>query len=123
MNKFEFTLTQGSEFIVSERTKIASAEGKAESEDIVRELEAEVRGIESRLLNETDIYPDSKMSQAAVKAGFSAKAMFRNIQRLKVELEIKNRELSIAKGTHKEYFLDEIEAPKKGKKVAEKTEE
>lgn len=115
MNKFEFTLTQGSEFIISERTKIASAEGKAESEDIVRELEAEVRGIESRLLNETDIYPDSKMSQAAVKPDFSAKSMFRNIQRLKVELEIKNRELAIAKATHKEYFLDEVEAPKKDK--------
>lgn len=123
MNKFEFTLTQGSEFIISERTKIASAEGKAESEDIIRELESEVRSIESKLLNETDIYPDSKMSQAAVKQGFNAKTMFRNIQKLKVELEIKNRELAIAKETHREYFLEEVEVPKKGTDKDTKTEE
>ncbi len=114
-------LSQGSEFIISERTKIAGAEAKAECEDIVRELEAEVRTIESKLLTEADIYPDSKMSMAAVKPGFSAKTMFRNIQKLKVELEIKNRELQIAKGTYKEYILDEVEVPiKKGRKATDK---
>lgn len=119
MKKFAFALTQGSEYVISERTKVATEEGEVEAQNIVRALEADVRNIKVQLLNETDIYPSSKLSTEAVKAGFNAKSMFRNIQALKTQLEIKERELTIANETYQEWFGDDFVAPvvKKGKKV------
>ena len=107
MSKFAKTLTQSNKAIKAARANIIAASAEESQNDIVRVLRKEKRDLEFRLLNLTDVAPDSELSLRVVKADFNPTKLFSEIQEVKVNLATKNVELNLAEETYKEWFADE----------------
>lgn len=107
MSKFAKTLKQGNKAIKSARANIISASAEEAASEIVRVLKKEKRELEFRLLNLTDVHPDSELSLRVVKADFDAAKLFEDIQSVKVDILNKKVELSCAEETYKEWFEED----------------
>lgn len=106
MNKLQFLLGSSDDIILKQRAVIDAEAGEAAQTEIVQSLETEIRSLKSKLLNTLDIRRVNKDSLRPSE-GVDMKQVFSSIQSLKVSLEIKTRELDIAKVTYKEMFEED----------------
>lgn len=102
--KFQQILNSDHLQIKQSRSEIIFQDFKSEQEELVRNLENDVRQLQKKLMNLTDIYPESSLSLMVTKPDIDAKQWVKEIQSTKVSLEIKQRELDIAKSTQNEWF-------------------
>jgi len=109
MSKFAETLKQSNKSIKAARANIIAASAEEAQNEIVRLLNREKRELEFKLLNLTDVAPDSELSLRVVKADFDANQLFTDIQNTKVALANKEIEVLIAEETYKEWFSNEKE--------------
>jgi hypothetical protein len=104
MNKFTETLTQSNSKIKAARATIISASAEDAQTEILRNKKKTVRDLEFRLLNLTDIAPDSELSLRVTKADFNAESLFSEIHGVKVKLAMAVVEENIAEETYTEWF-------------------
>lgn len=110
MNKFITTLTASNKSIKEARAKMISEDAVDAQQELVRELKKEKRELERRLMQLSDMSPDSELSLKVVKDTFKATDWVKEIQTIKVELANKTVELQLAEETFSEWFEDGKEA-------------
>lgn len=107
MNKFIQNLTKGNAAIKEARANIIGEDALDAQTQILDNLKREKRELDRKLLELTDMYPDSELSLRVVKKDFNAKELFKDIQETKVDLLAKKVELTLAEETYKEWFGSE----------------
>lgn len=108
-NRFINSLIASNKEIKAARAKIVGEDALDASEELVRNLKAEKRELERKLLSLSDMNRDSELSLLVVKADFNAKNWIKEIHEIKVKLALKEEELKIAEETHNEWFSEEKE--------------
>lgn len=108
--EFLKNLTLSNAQIKEARAKVICEDAKDAQEEIVRVIKREKRELDSKLLSLTDMYPDSELSLRVVKTDFNAKTLFSEIQKCKIEREMKAVELRLAEETYQEWFGNVEEA-------------
>jgi len=106
--KFIEELTLSNKQIKANRAKMICEDAKDAQEELLRQLNAEKRDLERKLLNLSDMSPDSQFSLRVTKDNFDAKAWVAEMQNLKVQLANKQVELELATATSREWFTDTI---------------
>jgi len=106
MNKFISNLTASNKTIKESRAKIVSEDALDAQTELVRELKKSKRELERRLIQLSDMSPDSELSLKVVKDNFNAAAWVKEIQDIKIELANKEVELTLAEATFNEWFGD-----------------
>lgn len=106
MNKFQKTLSADNKTIKAARAKIVSEDIKDAQEEVVRKIKQEKRDLERRLIQLSDLSPDSEFSLKVVKDNFDASKWAEETQEIKVALANKTVELTLAEETFNEWFTD-----------------
>ena len=96
-------LTKSSKELVGRRGEMAAIGIQEASEEIVRTLQKKVRALEIRILDLEDFGPDSSLSLRPVSKDFNPTDWVKQIHQANLELELLQRELSIAEKTHAKY--------------------
>lgn len=107
MNKFEKMLSADNKTIKAARAKIVAEDIKDAQDEVVRNLRQEKRDFERRLIQLSDLSPDSEFSLKVIKDNFNAKEWAKETQAIKIELANKQVELELAEATYNEWFSDE----------------
>ena len=102
--KFQEMLTANSGTIKASRAKLIASSAEEAQSEIVRTIRKELRALEFKLLNLTDIAPESELSLMVVKKDFNAYQLFEDIQSTKVARLNKKVELQVAEETYSEWF-------------------
>jgi membrane glycosyltransferase len=110
MNKFISNLTASNKSIKEARAKVISEDAIDAQQELVRELKKEKRELDRRLMQLSDMSPDSELSLKVVKDTFKASEWAKEIQAIKIELANKSIEIKLAEETFKEWFEDVQEA-------------
>ena len=106
MNKFGKLLGSSSKEIRGARAILLSDDARFAQEELVRNLEAQKRELDRSLIAVTDLYPESELTLMVTRKDFNPKAWVSKIQSLKIEVAEKEIELSIAKETYDEWFVE-----------------
>jgi len=107
MNKFISTLTASNKSIKEARAKMVSEDAIDAQAELVRDLKKDKRELERKLMQLSDMSPDSELSLKVVKDTFNAKEWAKTIQTTKVDLANKTVEIELAEETYKEWFGEE----------------
>ncbi len=107
MNKFAKLLSGSSKEIRGARATILADDARFAQEELVRNLEAEKRELNRKLVAATDLYPESELSLMVTRKDFDPKAWTKRIQELKVAIAEKQVELDLATETFTEWFEDD----------------
>ena len=102
--KFKELLESSNEQVIKRRAKIVNEQAEREMRKIVDNLKEKLSDIEMKLLDQSDVSPDSTLSTEVVKKNFNPKTIFLKIHELKVEKTTVEVELEIAKETYAEWF-------------------
>lgn len=108
-NKFAELLSSNHNQIRESRATIIAEKALYAQEEIVRRIQGERRDLRSKLLDLTDMHPDSRLSLRVTKEDFDPKATFEEIQSVKVDLANKQVEVEITESTFAEWFGEEKE--------------
>lgn len=107
MNKLENLLRQNSDQIRETRAKFIADDMKDQQEELVRQLRRDLSGLNRKLTDLTDFYPDSALSLKVVKDSFKAAEWVQDLQNCKMEIRNTEIQLKIAEKTYNEYFKEE----------------
>lgn len=110
MNKFALNLAASHESIKEKRAKNIAASALAAQEELIREIEGEIREYENQLMDLEDLNTDSTTSLSPAKGDFDSAKWVKEMQEVKIELLNKTVELTVAKETFAEYFSEVKEA-------------
>jgi len=115
MNKLQKMLKASSKEIRGIRGDLLSNNIKREQSRLVMDLEDELETMKEKLNSLNDLYPNSEMTLRIVSKDFNPKAWVQDIQKLKVDVKMKEVELAIAKETTDEWFEELPEEEVKAK--------
>lgn len=102
--KFITNLKRSNKQIKDARAKIIAEDALDAQTQLLDSIKREKRELDRKLLELTDLHPDSELSLRVVRKDFNAKELFKEIQSTKVELANKTVELQIAMETYTEWF-------------------
>jgi len=106
MNKLQTILKNGFKAIKGVRADILSSNLEREQKRLVMDLEDSVSNMKASLDSLNDLYPDSELSLRIISKDFDPKKWVQDTQKLKVNIEMEQVKLDIAKKTFEEWFVD-----------------
>jgi hypothetical protein len=107
MGKLAKTLEAGHKGIRRERLLFIEEEMEHKQRRLIDTLKEEKRSIERKLLDLSDLYPESTLSLMVVKKDFDAEQWVQEVQAAKVSLKLNSVKLICAEETFKEWFTEE----------------
>jgi len=107
-NKFISNLTSSSSDIKKTRATIISKNAEAAQADVVRVKQQELRDLEAKKLELSDLYPESEFSLMVTAKDFNAKAWAESLQNLNIQILNKSVEVKLAEDTYNEWFSEEV---------------
>lgn len=107
-NKFISNLTSNTSDIKKNRATIISQDAEAAQEELLRKLEQELRDLNAKVLEVSDLYPESEFSLMVTAKKFDAKEWAKTLQNLNIQILNKTVEVNAARKTYDEWFKDEV---------------
>lgn len=108
-NKFIKTLTQSDSNIKEKRALTLGTSVKIAQETIVNNLKRELNSLNHQMDKLVDLSPDYSFSLKPGGEDFDAENWASELQRIKLEIKIKEMELETAQETLEEWFTDDID--------------
>lgn len=121
MSKFKANLVKDAKGIKEQRASIIENSARKAQENLVRTLTDELDLLNEKLLNLEDMSPDNTYSLRPTGKDFDPRRWVNELQNTKIAILNKEIEITVAKTTMTEWFVDEPKA--KGKKATAEVEE
>jgi len=102
--KFAAQIAASTEEIKGARAEKLAKSVKRAAEDLERKLDGEVDELESKILDLSDLAPDTSYSLRPGGGDFNAKGWVNDMHEATLELELKKIELKVAQDILKEWF-------------------
>ena len=118
-SRFFAGLVSSNYAVKAKRANVVNEAAQAEYTQVILQLEATKRDINSKIFALEDMGPSQTTSLRVTEMGFDAKAWVKAQQELRLEMLLVDQELAVAKETYNYYFTateeveDEIKAGKK----------
>lgn len=109
MNKFIKLITDGGDKTLQRRAESISTAAEIAQQNLVNKLKLEKSNLELKIMNLTDLAPDSKDSLRPCDAKWNANTWVTDLQKAKQDLYNVTIQLEIAQKTYDEYFKEEAE--------------
>jgi len=106
MNKFTKLISNNGDSTLQRRAQSVATSAEIAQQSLVNKLRLEKSNLELKIMNLTDLAPDSKDSLRPCDAGWNANTWATELQRAKQDLYNVNIQLKIAEETFNEYFKE-----------------
>ncbi len=103
-NKFQKNLTKDNKNIKADRAAIISKSTSYAQESLLRGLQKQENDLETKLLNLSDLSPDSAYSLHPTKGNFNAEQWVADIHKTELDLSLVRIELAVAQATWDKWF-------------------
>ena len=103
-NVFQQMLEKSHKEIRGQRAQLLAKDAERKMRKVVESKEEKVEDLEMKVLNLSDLSPDSTTTLKVTKEGFDAKSWSEQLIAAEVNLTIAKQELSIAQNTYKKFF-------------------
>lgn len=101
---FQSMLEKSHKEIRGQRASLLSKDAERKMRKVVEAKEEQVEDLEMKVLNLSDLGPDSTTTLKVTKSGFDAKSWAEQLIETKTQLQIATQELKIAEETYNEFF-------------------
>jgi L-lactate utilization protein LutB len=101
---FQSMLEKSHKEIRGQRALLLSKDAERKMRKVVEVKEEIVEDLEMKILNLSDLSPDSTTTLKVTKSGFNAKSWAEQLIDTKTELKLAKQELLIAEETYNEFF-------------------
>lgn len=105
-NKFVTNMAKNHSAILRDRAILHGEDALDEQNEIIRELKKEERSLERKIIDLSDVSPNTTTSLQPAGEDFDAKAWARALHKAKVNLELLKAERKIAENVKKEFFTE-----------------
>lgn len=103
-SQFQSMLEKSHKEIRGQRASLLSKDAERKMRKQVESKEEKVEDLEMKVLNLSDLSPDSTTTLKVTKSGFDAKSWAEQLIETKVELHLAKKELEIAQETYDSFF-------------------
>lgn len=110
MNKFVKTLSASDAKIKESRAQILAEQASIEADTMVQNLKKEKLSLQNKIANMTDLAPDSTFSLRPGGESFDAAKWIKELHKTRMELKLKEIELTEAENIRNEWFGEAKEA-------------
>lgn len=107
MNKFTKLISEGGDTLLQRRAESVASAAEIAQQSLVNKLKLEKSNLELKIINLTDLAPDTKDSLRPCDANWDANKWVTELQRAKQDLYNVDIQLKIAQGTYAEFFTEE----------------
>lgn len=107
MNKFTKLISEGADKTLQRRAESVGTAAEIAQQSLVNKLKLEKSNLELKLMNLTDLAPDSKDSLRPCEPNWNANTWATELQRVKQDLYNVKIQLSLAEETYAEFFTDD----------------
>lgn len=101
---FQSMLEKSHKEIRGQRASLLSKDAERKMRKVMESKEEKVEDLEMKVLNLSDLSPDSTTTLKVTKSGFDAKSWAEQLIETKTELRLAQEELKIAQETYNEFF-------------------
>lgn len=109
MNKFTKLISQNGDSTLQRRAQSVATAAEIAQQTLVNKLKLEKSNLELKIMNLTDLAPDSKDSLRPCDSDWNANTWATNLQKAKQDLYNVKIQLKLAEDTYNEYFTDDAD--------------
>ena len=109
MNKFTQLISNNGDSTLQRRAESVATAAEIAQQSLVNKLKLEKSNIELKIINLTDLAPESKDSLRPCDSNWNANEWVTSLQKAKQDLYNVNIQLKIAEDTYSEYFKESAE--------------